>query len=636
MDLHWLDWALIISFLIISLLIALRYRATASKNLAGYFLGGRNLPWYLAGISMVATTFAADTPLAVTELVAKGGVSQNWLWWNALVGGIFTTIFFARLWRRSGVLTEVEFIGLRYSGRASKFLRIFKSAYLGLLMNALIIAWVNLALITLLEVFFPMPEGGNFHSFMQNFIHGDQSLSIISKLYYLAITAGIMLFVAFYSSLSGLKGIAVTDTIQFTIAMIGCIVLAVLVVQSDAIGGLSGLKNKLPAETFNFFPDFGEGSGGSKSSISMLTFIVFVGVLWWSSWYPGAEPGGGGYIVQRMMSAKNEKHSVFATLFYQIAHIGIRPWPWIVVGLAALVLYPHLGIDSARKGYVLAMQDFLPIGLKGLLIVSFFGAYMSTISTQLNWGASYIVNDLYKGYVKPEEKLARAGKNEHQINKHYVRMSRWTTVFIALLSLGVTTQINSISSVWEFLFQCGAGPGLVWILRWYWWRVNAWSEISATFTPFLVYGFIQYKKHVFINGLSETIRGSEELLDNAVRQIWYFDFAYGVLLSVGITTLVWLVITFITRPTSSKTLHHFVQKVKPGGIWGRYYKADNKNMPYLVIAWFSAVIMVYGFLFLVGKILFGSLGDMMVYAAAVVIGIVSFIYFAKRGKLFSS
>jgi len=634
MDLHWLDWLLIASFLLISLLIALRYRSTASKNLSGFFLGGKNLPWYLAGISMVATTFAADTPLAVTEIVAEGGISRNWLWWNALVGGIFTTIFFAKLWRRSGVLTEVEFIGIRYAGKAAKFLRIFKAGYLGLLMNALIIAWVNLAMITLLEVFFPMPKGGDYHVFMSQFFDGHNAFEIISKSYYLLITAGIMLFVAFYSSLSGLKGIAVTDTVQFIIAMTGCIILAVLVVQSDAIGGLSGLKNQLPAETFNFFPDFESGSGNSKSNIGLMTFLVYVGVLWWSSWYPGAEPGGGGYIVQRMISAKDEKNSIFATLFYQIAHIGVRPWPWIVVGLAALVLYPELGLDNARTGYVMAMKDFLPIGLKGLLIVAFFGAYMSTISTQLNWGASYIVNDLYKGYIQTEDKLKREGMSEKDINKHYVRSSRWTTLFIALLGLGVTTQINSISSVWEFLFQCGAGPGLVWILRWYWWRVNAWSEISATFTPFAVFAFIKYKQHLYLNTLSKEIRENADLLAEKVNEIWYFDFAHGVLLSVGVTTVVWLIVTFLTRPTPATTLHKFVQKVKPTGWWDRFADTDNSKMPYLVIAWFSAVVMVYGFLFLIGKILFGSGMEIATYGVAVVLGTFSFVHFAKKGKLF--
>lgn len=635
MDLHWLDWFLIISFLLVSLLVALRYRSTASKSLAGFFLGGKNLPWYLAGISMVATTFAADTPLAVTEIVAEGGISRNWLWWNALIGGIFTTVFFAKLWKRSGVLTEVELIGLRYSGKAANFLRIFKSGYLGILMNAIIIGWVNLALITLLEVFFPMAEGGSFHTFMEPYFSGENSFEVISRLYYICITACIMLFVAFYSSLSGLKGIAVTDTIQFTIAMIGCIILAVLVVNSDAIGGLAGLKAKLPAETFNFFPDLKTGEFDSSRNIGLLTFVVFVGVLWWSSWYPGAEPGGGGYIVQRMMSAKDEKNSIFATLFYQITHIGIRPWPWIVVGLAALVLYPHLGLDEARRGYVLAMQDFLPIGLKGLLIVAFFGAYMSTISTQLNWGSSYIVNDLYKGYINTEDKLKAKGRSEEQVSRHYVRASRWTTVFVALLSLGVTTQMNSISSVWEFLFQCGAGPGLVWILRWFWWRINAWSEISATFTPFIVYGFVQWKRNLFLNTLPENVLDNADLLREATHGIWYFDMAQGVLLSVAITTIVWLVVTFATRPTSETTLKNFADRVKPSGSWGTIFKTDNSKIPYLVIAWFSAVVMVYGFLFLVGKMLFGTWTEIGLYAVAVIAGTWSFIRFARKGRLFS-
>ena len=350
MVLSWIDWVIIGAFFALSIGISFRYKKLGESGLTGFFLGGRNLPWYLAGLSMVATTFAADTPLAVTELVAQGGIAKNWLWWNALSGGLLTTIFFTRLWRRSGVLTEVEFIDIRYSGKASKFLRSFKSVYLGLFINGMIIAWVNLAFMALVQVFFGI-EG--------------------FKLY--AITAGAMIFVFAYSSISGLKGIAVTDAVQFIIAIVGCIILAVLVLQSDKVGGIAGLKAKLPPSAFALFPSIGAedvaSTGGvlqvgKQLTLTLTTFLTYIGVLWWSSWYPGAEPGGGGYIAQRMMAAKDEKNAVFATLFFQIAHFCLRPWPWIIVALAALVLYPDLSPADQKLGYVMAMKDFSTNRLK--------------------------------------------------------------------------------------------------------------------------------------------------------------------------------------------------------------------------------------------------------------------------------
>ncbi|HMS53094.1 MAG TPA: hypothetical protein PKD56_12260, partial [Chitinophagales bacterium] len=310
-----LDWLLIALYFVISLVIGLRYAKFAGKDLSHFFLGGRSLPWYLAGLSMVATTFAADTPLAVTELVANNGVSGNWLWWNMLASGMLTTFFFANLWRRSGVLTEVELIELRYSGPEAKFLRGFKAVYLGLFLNAMIIGWVNVAMISILEGFFG-----------------------ISPQLALAITAGLMLITAAYSSISGLMGVAVTDAIQFIIAMLGCIVLAILVVSSEKIGGITGLTQKLPDWSLQFFPSLSNtGAAGQSLAIGMGTFLAFVGVQWWASWYPGAEPGGGGYVAQRFMSTKDEKNAVFATLFFQFAHYCLRPWPWILVGLAAIV-----------------------------------------------------------------------------------------------------------------------------------------------------------------------------------------------------------------------------------------------------------------------------------------------------------
>ncbi len=417
MELAVVDIVLIVAFLLLSVFIAWWFKDRAGKSLDDFFLGGRNLPWYMAGLSMVATTFAADTPLAVSEMVAENGISRNWLWWCFLSGGMLTTFFFADLWRRSGVLTELELIDIRYSGKPARFLRNFKAVYLGLFMNCMIIAWVNLALGSLLRVFFGLSETEM----------------------YLWVFLG-MGVAALYSSLSGLLGIVVTDAIQFFIALIGTVILAVLVVNSPEVGGVEQLKAKLPADYFHFFPSVGEksGNGGMVSTftLSVGAFLSYIGIQWWASWYPGAEPGGGGYIAQRMMSTRTEKDSVWATLFFQVAHYCIRPWPWIIVALCAVYLYgapynmeedlrekvlekKEAGVEKAelpehipelkakqeqdpemkkvlaqmynkREGYVYAMRDFLPAGLRGLLLVAFIAAYLSTVSTQLNWGATII------------------------------------------------------------------------------------------------------------------------------------------------------------------------------------------------------------------------------------------------------
>jgi len=558
-----LDWLIIIFFLILILAIGISLTKRAGKNLSSFFLGGRNLPWYIAGISMVATTFAADTPLLVAGLIATEGISGNWLWWNFLLGGMLTAFFFSRLWRRAEVMTEVEFIELRYSGRVAAFLRGFKAIYLGLFMNVIIIGWVNFALITVLQGFFDMSREDAF-----------------------LITALAMLFVAVYSSLSGLLGIAITDNIQFVIAMAGCIILAVLTVNSPEIGGIGGLKASLSGDKANalkFLPDIGQSgtNAGYALTIGIGAFLARIGLQSWSSWYPGAEPGGGGYIVQRMLSTKNERHSLYATLLFQVAHYCLRPWPWIVVGLCALVLYPELGPQEKEMGFVLAMKDFLPTGLRGLLLVAFFAAYMSTISTQLNWGASYMVNDLYKRFIiKPRsDKSDTVGEDDH---KKLVRASRIVTVMLMIIALVVTSQIQTIRSVWDFVFQCGAGLGLVLILRWYWWRVNAWSELSASVAPFVGFYLSEYQ--------------------------FGFDFAQGMLFTVSFTTIVWLVVTFLTPPDDMAHLSRFYKKVYPGGFWKPVRQVagmtEEKNRMWpLFLAWIVAIIFTYSLLFLTGKII---------------------------------
>ncbi len=564
-----LDWVVIIVFFVLIISVGLSYAKRAGKNMDSFFLGGRNLPWYVAGISMVATTFAADTPLAVTELVGKNGISGNWLWWNFLAGGMLTTFFFANLWRRAEVLTEVELIELRYAGKPAAFLRGFKALYLGVFMNVLIIAWVNVALMALLQVFFDMPQ-----------------------MEALGYTALAMVFVAVYSSVSGLIGIAITDMIQFVIAMVGCVILAVLVVQSEQIGGISGLKTQLPDWSLSFFPEISNEKGGAGKSlvIGVGAFLAYTSVQWWASWYPGAEPGGGGYVAQRMMSAKDEKHAIYATLFFQIAHYCIRPWPWIIVGLCAIVLYPDLGEADKKLGFVMAMKDFLPAGLKGLLLIAFFAAYMSTISTQLNWGASYVVNDFYHRFL-----------DNTATDKTLVRVARITTVLLMFLGLAVSTQITSISGVWAFIIECGAGLGLVLILRWYWWRINAWSEITATIAPFLAFAVTKFG------------------MGMAFPESFFY--------TVGFTTVAWLVVTFFTEPTKDEKLTSFYLKVQPDGWWEPIKQRTNlaakeSNLGGLFLCWISALIMTYSVLFCIGKLIFMEWNSALMWGAAVVLGFI--------------
>ncbi|MFO8236133.1 MAG: sodium:solute symporter family protein [Bacteroidales bacterium] len=554
MELIFIDWLLICLYISVALFIGFKYRKKAGKNLANYFLGGRKLPWFIAGISMVATTFAADTPLAVTEMVNNNGISGNWLWWNMLIGGMLTTFFFADLWRRANVLTELEFIEIRYSGKAAAFLRGFKSVYLGLFVNVLIISWVNLALVSILQVFF--------------------NISDANIIWYVG---GAMLIASFYSSLSGLLGVAITDAVQFFIAVTGSVVLAVIILSTEQVGGLRGLQEQLPDWAFNFFPTIGSGGNASSAfTISIGTFLAYIGVQWWASWYPGAEPGGGGYVAQRMMSVKNGRHATWATLFFQIAHYVVRPWPWILVALATLILYPDLPEGQERFGYVLAIRDYLPAGLTGLMLVALLAAYMSTISTQLNWGASFIVNDFYKRFF-----YQKKGNNDD--GKHLVFVSRAVTILIMIIALYVTTIVESITQVWHFLLECGAGLGLVLILRWYWQKINAWSEITATAVPFIVFGLVKF--------------------------VFYMEFPDSFFITVGITTIFWIIVTYLTPETNYHTLKKFYYLVQPPGIWNidsQIRQEKNKRIPKMLMCWLGAIMFTYSALFLSGKLLFGE------------------------------
>lgn len=564
----YIDYAIIVLYFIFSFTIAIFYSKRAGKNISEFFLSGRNLPWYLAGLSMVATTFAADTPLAVTELVAKNGVSGNWLWWNFVFGGLLTVFFFAKLWRRAGIMTEVEFAEIRYSGKPARFLRGFRAIYLGLFMNVIIMGWVNKAMVSVLVGIFNLPENSVF--------------------IYVIIA---MLVVAVYSALSGLWGVVITDAVQFIIAMTGCIILAVYVVNSPQVGGIDGMKAQLPQFIFDFFPKISTDitTYGNILALTPLAFLAYVGIQWWASWYPGAEPGGGGYVAQRMMSAKNEKHSLLATLFFQIAHYALRPWPWILVGLGTLIIYPELSTSNPKMGYIFAIRDFLPAGLKGLLVAAFFAAYMSTIATQLNWGTSYIINDFYKRFLFRD-------KNE----KHYVLTSRIATILLMIISVIVTMFIDRISGAWQFIIECGAGLGLVLILRWYWWRINAWSEISALITPFVLLPIVRY---------------------------FGIEFPISLFYLVAGTTIVWVIVTFLTKPTEEKVLIEFYKRVHPGGkLWAPIAKKfpeikDNANFKLMFFNWFLGVVLVYSSLFGIGSLILKEYMSAVVYLLIAIISI---------------
>ncbi|MCX8125043.1 MAG: Na+:solute symporter [Spirochaetes bacterium] len=537
-----IDFIILAAYLLFSMVVALLYAKRARSSTHAFFLSGRSLPWWIAGTAMVATTFAADTPLAVTELVRSGGISGNWLWWNMVAANIVTVFFYAKLWRRAGITTDIEFIELRYSGKEASFLRGFKAIYLGLFANCIIMGWVNVALAQILV-----------HLFGLRTTH------------VLVIVIASMLFVGIYSALGGLWAVAITDFIQFIIAMSGCIVLAIVVTSHHTLNGIEGLIQQLPPKALAFIPF------GDSSSIPLSAFLLFVGVQWWASWYPGAEPGGGGYVAQRMMSSKDETHSLMATLWFTIAHFALRPWPWIIVALATMVLYPNVPHDQSKATYIFAIRDFLPVGLKGLLVAAFLAAYMSTISTHLNWGSSYLVNDLYRRFIAPQ-------KSE----RHYVITAQLCTIALVIISSILIFVIDSISGAWAFIIECGAGIGPVLMLRWYWWRINAWSEIIAMVAPIPA---------VVVS-----------------RCVLGISFPYNLLIIVPFTTLCWLIATFLTPPVDHNKLYSYYTTVKPEFGFTPFRRAlqqpANHMLLYLrIFQTMLGIIATYSLLFGIGAII---------------------------------
>jgi len=575
--LTWVDWCVIAGYFLFNLLIGLFYRNRAGKNVSEFFLSGRNVPWWLAGTSMVATTFAADTPLVVTGLVARNGIAGNWLWWNMVASGMLTVFLFARLWRRSGVTTDIELAELRYSGAPAAVLRGFRSVYLGVLMNCIILGWVNLAMVKILMLVLGV----------------DRAKALWAVVAIIALTS-------FISTLSGLWGVLVTDLFQFVIKMGMVIVLGVVAVR--ATGGIESMKTKLGGEGgafLSFVPDL------HSVWMPAVTFFVYIAVNWWATWYPGAEPGGGGYVAQRMFSAKDERHSLLATLWFNVAHYALRPWPWVITAMASVILYPHLA--DPETGYIRVMIDYLPASLRGLMVAAFAAAFMSTIGTQLNWGASYLVNDLYRRFLVKGEP-----------ERHYVRASQIATMFLFVASIIVTSRMDSIGAAWKYLLATGAGTGPVYILRWYWWRINAWSEVVAMIAAAVA------------SLLLQTVFGY-----NSDKPV---DFAYIILITVSITTVAWLAATYLTAPESDATLLNFYRRVRPSPTgWGPIARAasdvpPSRDLAWNLVDWLCGCALIYGALFGIGKVILRDYVEGTIYfVIAAVAGTVIYWDLSRRG-----
>jgi Na+/proline symporter len=569
-QLNGVDWLVVALYGVVALGVGLAFARRAGKGTKEFFLSGRKLPWWLLCTSMVATTFSTDTPNLVTDMVRTGGVSQNWLWWAFLITGMCTVFFYAKLWRRSGVFTDIGFYELRYSGRPAAFLRGFRALYLGVFFNVMIMATVTLAAIKISGVLLGVDK------------------------YTTVLVAGAITVI--YSASSGLWGVVVTDLLLFVIAMVGSIAAAYFALQQPEVGGLAGLvASPELADKLSMLPDF------SDWRTAATVFLIPIAVQWWATWYPGAEPGGGGYVAQRMLAARNEKESMGATLWFNIAHYALRPWPWVIVALCSVLVYPSLdsivarfpGLDPSIVRHDLAypaMLVFLPHGLLGLVVASLAAAYMSTISTHLNWGASYIVDDFYRRFVSSE-------RDEH----HYVTVGRVSTVVLIVLASGVALWLENALQAFQILLQIGAGTGLIFLLRWFWWRVNAWSEISAMIISFVVAIYFQFAHEALGFGS----------LHPSVR----------LLVGVVVTTVIWLLVTFVTPATDRPTLQAFYDRIRPfrGGWRAAVTVGDEESgsLTAALLCWLLGVTVVYGALFGTGYFLYGNRGAALLCALLV-------------------
>ncbi len=595
MHLHLIDWVIVGSILVVCFGPALFFGKRAGKNTSEFFASGRSVPWWLAGLSMVATTFSSDTPNLVTDIVRRNGVSGNWVWWAFVLTGVSTVFFYARLWRRSGVLTDLEFYEIRYSGKAAAFVRGFRSVYLGLFFNCMIMATVNLAACKIAGLLFGLERW--------------QTLALVGVLNVI------------FAAHSGLWGVLVIDMIQFFIKMTAVIAAAYFAVTLPQVGGLSGMVQKLSAlkgpggvNYLNMLPDF-----TNTWDIAVAVFIMPVAVQWWAVWYPGAEPGGGSYIAQRMLASKSEKDSLGAVLFFNIAHYVLRPWPWILVGLCSLIIYPQLSdiqaafpsLDPKLLGHDIAypaMLTFLPVGFMGLMIGGLIAANSSTNLTHLNWGASYLVHDFYRRFL-------HKGASE----KHYVRAGRLVTIGIFFCASGTVFLLDSAKDAFDIILQVGAGTGLLYLVRWFWWRVNAWSEVVAMVSSFVVSATLLVLNR---NGV-------------------HISTHIGLLVTIAFTSVCWILTAFFGPETDRVTLTEFYKKVRPFGPgWTRIRKeagisveeakSAGQNIPLALLGWVAGSTSIWSALFVVGNFLYGRMDYALILFAVFLVSSLALLYVVNR------
>jgi Na+/proline symporter len=569
-----LDWTIVVASIVLSFIPALLLARRAGRSASEFFTSGQSAPWWLIGVSMVATTFSTDTPNLVTDLVRTKGVANNWAWWSFLLTGMATVFFYARLWRRSNVLTDLEFYEIRYSGAPARFVRGFRAVYLGLFFNCVIMATVNLAAAKIANVILGWPMSQT-----------------------LLVCAGINVL---FAATSGLWGVMVTDFIQFGIAMAGSFAAAYYAVQQPQVGGLSGLFAKIPADTLALVPDF------SDWSLTLSVLIIPLTVQWWSVWYPGAEPGGGSYIAQRMLAARSERDALQGTLFFNAAHYALRPWPWIIVALASMLVFPQLSDIQARLPHVdpklinhdmayPAMLTFLPAGLLGLMVAGLLSAYISTISTHLNWGTSYLVHDVYRRFIATDRD-----------ERHYVMVGRFVTAGLMVLASLMTLVLDSARASFELLMSVGAGTGLLYLLRWYWWRINAWSEIVAMAVSFVI-------------AVAFFVLGKQGLAPAS---------HVSLIIGVAVTTAAWVITAFVTKPTDRAVLVAFYRRVRPSGNGWKPVEAEAgvghspDRTADSLLGWVLGCSVVYSALFGTGSFLYGHTTQGLVFLAVLVAGVV--------------
>ncbi len=564
-----LDWIIVALSVVISFLPAIFFYKRAGSSTEEFFTSGRAAPWWLVGISMVATTFSTDTPNLVTNMVRENGVADNWLWWSFLLTGMMTVFFFAKLWRRSRVMTDLEFYELRYSGKAATFVRGFRALYLGLFFNCVIMATVNLAAAKIGNIVLGLPM-------WQTLVYA----SIIT---------------IFFASVSGLWGVLVTDSIQFLITMSSTFAVAYFALQQPEVGGLAGLMAKVPASRLNLLPDF-----SNNWNVALSVMIIPITIQWWSVWYPGAEPGGGSYIAQRMLASKTEKDAVIGTMFFNVMHYALRPWPWIIVALCSTLIFPQLSDISASYPYVdpklighdmayPAMLKFLPAGFLGAMVAGMLAAYRSTIETHLNWGTSYLVHDFYRRFLRPGE-----------TEKHYVLIGRLVTAGLMVCAALLTFALSSAKESFDLILSIGAGTGLLYILRWFWWRINAWSEVAAMVSSFVIsVGFFIARK----NGVT---LGSE----------------ISLVITIVASTVVWMTVTFLAPQTDKARLISFYKLVRPAGPGWKEIRAasgDTRSPDSLtlsLVGWMLGITFVYSALFGTGSFLYGRTTTGMMWLGA--------------------